>query len=232
MKTFSKLVFWAAITMTIAIVSCGKDDDAPATSIVDNNLSATVSNVDPSIEVVKLLVDCELEMNWVLDEETGENKLVTTVMGGQIIASGSYAGGKLTMNLPATVSDEYLEPIFEDDEVPAGVSVSNLNTKGIGGFLVGYDKDNNAIGWFFYGKLDYEKEEAVIAALAYVDSDAIVTGKTTNNDVFKVTATFDYNLKKGWNFMYVLFSGDEKDGLVIRTTTSNPGGMKWVFLKY
>ena len=233
MKHFSRLFFFAAVAITIAMVGCSKDDDAPATSIVDNNISVTVPNVDSKVEVVKLLVDCELEVNWAFDEETGKGKFVTTVMGGEVIASGSYAGGKLTMNLPATVENKYLEPMYENAEVPAGVSVSNRDSKGIGGFLVGYDKDDNAVGWFFYGKLDEEKEEFVIAALTYVDSDVIITGKTSIADEFiKATATFDCNFKKGWNFMYVLFSGDEKEGLVTRTTTSNPGGLVWVFRKF
>jgi len=214
------------------MVGCDKGDDAPETSIVNNNISVTVPDVDPQVENVKLLVDCTIHLDWVVDEQTGEGKFTTSVTG-QEIANGSFSGGKLTMNLPATVNDEYLESMYENAEVPAGISVSNSGAKGTGGFLVGYDKDGNMLGWFFYGKFDEEKEEFLMAALTYVDSDVLITGKTPiESEYIKATAIFDCNFKKGWNFMYVIFSGDEEVDLVTKTTTSNPGGLVWIFEKF
>jgi len=234
MRNLSRLVFLAAMTVTVVMVGCNKDkdDDAPATSIVKNNISVTVPDVDPQVENVKLLVDCTIHLNWVVDEQTGEGKFTTNVTG-QEIARGSFSGGKLTMNLPETVANEYLVSIYENAEVPAGISVSNSSAKGIGGFLVGYDRDENTLGWFFYGKYDRKKEEFLMAALTYVDNDVLITGKTSIYDEYiKATAIFDCNFMKGWNFMYVIFSGDDEVDLVTKTTTTNPGGLVWLFEKF
>ena len=224
MKTFSRLIFLMA--MTVAIVGCSKDDYTPETSIVNNNLSATIPNVPSEVVNVKLFIDCTIEGEWIWDKDTQTLRLKTTFIEGEEIASGNYSGGKLTMNLPATIDNKYLEPMIDNIEVPDGMSVSNRDCKGIGGCLVGYDKDGNALGWFFYGKFDEENEEVLAAGICYVDSDAIITGKTTFGELIKGTATYDCNFKKGWNFMYIIISVDEKEEcLLTKTTTSNPGGI-------
>ena len=230
MKTFSRLTF--LMTMTVAIVGCSKDDDAPETSIVNNNLSVTIPNVPAEVVNVKLFVDCTIEGEWIWDKDTQTLRLETTFIEGEEIASGNYSGGKLTMNLPATVDNRYLEPMIENIEAPVGMSVSNRDCKGIGGCLVGYDKDGNALGWFFYGKFDEENEEVLAAGICYVDSDAIITGETPFGELIKGTATYDCNFKKGWNFLYIIFSFDEEKGLLTKTTTSNPGGLIWIFAEF
>ena len=232
MRYLSKLFFLTAMSMTVAIVGCDKDDDdAPETSIVNNNISVTVPNVPPEVKNVKLLVDCTINLDWVVDEETGEGGFKTNITGEEI-EIGFYSGSKLTIDLPETLDNQFLDMTIKNIEVPDGISVSNCDSKGIGGFLVGYDNDGNQVGWFFYGKFDEEKERFLMAMLSYIDSDVIITGETTIGELIKAKAIYDCNLKKGWNFLYILFSGDEENGLVTRTTTSNPGGLVWIFEKF
>ena len=223
----------AVFAVSVVITSCDKGDNVPATSIVNNNISVTVSDVDPEVTNVKLLVNSEINIDWFWDEEAGKIIGTTTSVTGEEIASGSFINGKLSMNLPATVDSKCLTPMYDDMEVPAGVSMSNNNVEGTGGvFLVGYDKDENVSGLFFYGKLDEKTRQIIMAALIYVDNDVIITGTYSNNDeIIKSTITYDCNFKKGWNFMYVLISGDGEGRLIGRTTTENPGGLKWVFGK-
>ena len=223
----------AVIALSAALTSCDKNDDAPATSIVNNNISVTVSDVDAEVENVKLLTDCTIDVDWVWDEENRKIVGTTTSVTGEEIARGVFSGGRLTMNLPETVENRYLKPMYDNMEVPDGVLMSNHNVKGTGGvFLVGYDKDNKETGLFFYGKFDEDAEQIIMAALVYVDNDVIITGSYSNNDdMIKTTVSYDCNLKKGWNFMYVLLSGDGEGRLTGRTTTENPGGLKWVYGK-
>ena len=224
---------FAVFAVSAAITSCDKNDNDPATSIVNNKISETVSEVDADVANVKLLVNSEINVDWVWDEEAGKIIGTTTSVTGEEIASGAFVNGRLTMNLPATVDSRFLTPMYDDMEVPAGVSMSNYHVKGTGGvFLVGYDSDGNETGLFFYGKLDEATKQIIMAALIYVDNDVIITGTYSNNDeIIKSTVTYDCNFKKGWNFMYILLSGDGEGRLTGRTTTKNPGGLKWVFGK-
>jgi len=228
-----RLIFFAVLAVSAAFASCDKDDDAPATSIVNNNISVTVSNVDADVENVKLLANSEISVNWVWDDETGKIVGSTTSVTGEEIARGSFSDGRLTMNLPATVDSRFLTPMYDDMEVPAGVSMSNNHVKGTGGvFLVGYDSDGNETGLFFYGKLDEATKQIIMAGLVYMDNDVIITGSFSNNEeIIKSTVIYDCNFKKGWNFMYVLLSGDGEGRLTGKTTTTNPGGLKWVYGK-
>jgi hypothetical protein len=238
-----KKIVWnyliVTIVMSAVFTACDNDDatpettKTPETSIVSNNISVAVSYIDAEVENVKLLVNSEINVDWVLDEETGMIIGSTTTVTGEEIARGSFSGGILTMNLPATVDNKYLQPMFDDMEVPAGVSMSNSNTKGTGGvFLVGYDRNGNETGLFFYGKLDEETKQIIMAALAYVDNDLIITGSFSDDDgIIKSTISYDCNFRKGWNFMYVLLSSDGEGRLIGRTTTENPGGLKWVYGK-
>ena len=223
----------AVFVVLAAITSCDKDGGDPATSIVNNNISVTVSDVDGEVENVKLLANSEINVDWVWDKEAGKIVGATTSVTGEEIARGTFSGGRLTMNLPATVDSKYLTPMYDDMEVPAGVSMSNYNVKGTGGvFLVGYDSDGNETGLFFYGKFDEKTEQIIMSALIYVDNDVIISGAYSNNDeIIKSTVSYDCNLRKGWNFMYVLLSSDGEGRLIGRTTTENPGGLKWVYGK-
>jgi len=92
-----------------------------------------------------------------------------------------------------------------------------------------------------YGKvINKSKRLEASGSLMYADSDVSFTGTGTFTNTYEgITyegiATYSLNLKKGWNFVYMI--GEDytetatKITSKIKITTSDPGGLKWYLEK-
>lgn len=184
-------------------MGCDKDDDDPETSVVaGNKITATVSA--PNVAKVKAMVYYE-----------GEGD----VGGESIIAECDYSNGGFTLTLPENVDAKYLETLsnyeFED-----GISISDKNVKTCSIDIYGYNAAGAEAGTFWYESKTCE------AGFMYVDRNVTVTGSHTYSDGEK--EVYNMSLVKGWNIVYM--TETEKDDVYTYTaTTSNPGGLSWVF---
>ncbi len=186
--------------------SCKKDDDGPGTSsIEDNKITATVSA--SNVDNVKALVDV-----------SGDNMGNLT---GTSVANSSFSNG-FTLTLPATVDAKYLEE-FDDDDFPSGISVSDKSAKTGEIVIVGYDKAGAQLGTFWYASNTWD------AGFIYADKNVTITGSGT--DKYGDTEVYNVSLVKGWNIIYGTET-EKNDVSTYTYTTSDPGGLKWVFDDY
>jgi hypothetical protein len=183
-------------------VGCKDDDDGPETSTVaGNKITATVSA--SGVVKVKAFIDA--------GHYDGERS--------PAIAECDYSNG-FTLALPETVDTKYLDPIDAWFLSGNEVSTSDENAKMNELVIAGYNADGNRTGTFYYESKTWD------AIFVYADRNVTVTGSYTYSDGDK--EIYNISLVKGWNIVYI--TGSEKNDVVTDTyTTSNPGGMSWVF---
>ncbi|MDR2621645.1 MAG: hypothetical protein LBC48_03575 [Dysgonamonadaceae bacterium] len=214
---FLKVAF-VSLSAVVAFSSCDKDDDDNGgfnNMVQDNTITAVVengNNYNDKIDTVKIRA-------W--DENTSSYKT---------LASTDYSNGGFTLQLPATVSDHYLYELFGDDEIPEGVSVSNLDVKTLDEEIGAYQSDSEySIGEFYHGTKDW------YGMLIYVDGDVNVTGSFTETEydeyddkTYTEKIKYNVHLKKGWNIAYA--KETEKGTLREYEVSSQvPSGAKWYF---
>jgi hypothetical protein len=133
------------------------------------------------------------------------------------VDGGTVSGGKLTLTLPATVADQYLEPFPAD----SGVTVSPADIKGL--WLEGFDLvDGDTI----YEVIKFGDYKGIF--YLYASKAGAVTGTEKDGGS---TMTYSLTLKQGWNEVYYHSEQQETGGRISSMTTdlSNvPADMKWV----
>lgn len=164
----------------------------------------------------------------------GENPSIPYTGSGKVYAEegifvlGTITGGKLTLNLPKTVSEENLILYQFSD----GITVSPADVK-----MIGLDFDD---GFYFAANdkeaIYYMKETAIASdILAYVYSikAATITGTHTylysHND--EETHIWNVSFQSGWNTMWVHMNGtfDNYTEATIKTDlVGMPSDLKWV----
>ncbi|MDR1340600.1 MAG: hypothetical protein LBK58_11195 [Prevotellaceae bacterium] len=216
-RNFLMMAFVSLFTV-VALCSCNKDedenDDKGGNGVIQNNTVTAVVENGASYNSKIDLVEAVTYSN--------DDKLIT-------LASAPYTNGGFTLNLPASLGAQYLEPLFdEEDEIPDGVTVSNPNVKTGEAILDAY-KSDSYVGSFYHGNGDWEGE------LIYVDGDVSISGSGTETwtygegteyeETYTNTYRYNCNLRKGWNIMYE--KRTEKDSY--EYTTQAPANVKWYF---
>jgi hypothetical protein len=213
MKKSFLIMAFVSLFMVVAICSCdnnenGEEEEIPTSTsaIPDNILTVRVENGDSyndEVDTVKLVYSTNKD----------EDEYVE-------LARATYSNGGFTLQLPETVSDAYLWSLKEwaDDE---GLKVSNPNVKTV-------DFDDTHINAYklgeYAGTFVYLNAPADSysdsGGLMYVTDDVIITGSIKDGSFEE---KYSLNLKKGWNFVYGIESGNNTDVI----TTAAPSGMKW-----
>jgi hypothetical protein len=224
-KNFLMMAF-VCLFIGVTISSCKKDDKEDENNgSIGNTLTVTVENgssLNGKIDAVKAKIDYE-KSNGGWDE--------------YIAASAPYSNGGFTLQLPETVSDTYLGA-FDTDEIPDGVTVSNLNAKIGWGYIEAYKEDEN-VGYFYLGTgttdADWEGE------LIYSNGDVNITGTETDvyswesdGETYTETETNKYSmyLKNGWNIVYEKWTEKGNNTEEYELTTTAPSGAKWYYYDY
>jgi hypothetical protein len=215
-RDYFKMAF-VSLFAVVALCSCSKDNDdnndKAGNSVIQNNtISVSVENgasYSGKIDIVKAEIYSE-----------SDNEYVPLV-------SVPYNSGVFTINLPANVGAQHLSPPFEDEDEMQGLTVSNPNVKGGSVDLDAY-KSNSEIGLFYLETGDWE------GSLIYVDGNLNITGShTETGDGWTETLKYNYNLRKGWNIVYVKETSKGNNSYDVEFTTQVPGGeAKWYFHEY
>lgn len=219
MNKFCLLSIVTCICLSSVFTSCKKDDDGPGTSAVSSLIAKVEggSAYNSKVDVVKVLLNID---------ETYDSKTQEYIWVGDEVASGSYADGGFTIDLPETVSSKYLSTLY----APDGINISDTKAQvGMSGFLIGY-KSGVEVGEFVYAKVNGDDVEPT-GMFFYADRDVTMTGSASEKDgSYTDNYSFNVSFKKGWNIVYASYD-ESKDGktTTYSLTTSDPGNMKWYF---
>jgi hypothetical protein len=133
------------------------------------------------------------------------------------VDGGKVTGGKLTLSLPATVDNQYLESFSGNP----GVTVSPADIQGME--VEEFDLVDGETIYYFYKK--HNQTNSGIIYL-YASKAGTITGKEAEGHT-----TYNLTLKKGWNATY-WHSEVRDNGNRISTMTTDlsnvPKDMKWV----
>jgi len=215
MKRVFNVLLLAMIILPWGFISCDKEDKDPIEDSVVYTITAAVENGnDYKIDAVKAFTGTDEIINF----ETGE------------IASSDYKNGGFTLSLPKTIENQYLELLFEEDEIPDAIKISDVNTKFCYLLIVAYQSGTKA-GEFEYKYLSADETVEIRAFYMYIDRDCSIKGSYTEIDEDETYRTYNVSLKKGWNIMYV-YSRWTESGLRSEATSSVQSGLKWYFYEY
>jgi hypothetical protein len=200
----------------VALCSCSKDDDEEnSNGSIPNKMVIAVENgasYNEKIDVVKVEIYSESSNNYVP------------------LVSAPYENGGFTLDLPESVSAQYLEGIDFEEGVPQGLTVSNLNAK-IGWVYLSAYKLSDETGYFYHGTGDWE------GGLVYLDSDYNMTGSHTESEtyeevIYTYKETYNVHGKRGWNMVYEKETNKGNNSYEYEMTTAVPAGAKWSFYDY
>jgi hypothetical protein len=154
-----------------------------------------------------------------------------------LIAQAPYQNNGFTLNLPATLTDDQMTLITEEDDVN-GFIISDEDAKILSfEYINGYDANDEMIGEFY---LEKENNPCYYVYWIYVDRDVTVTGEYTEvygDDELDCKFQANLNLTKGWNIAYDTYlwgaeTGKGYDENIF--TTQKPAGANyaWTFYDY
>jgi hypothetical protein len=209
MKKVFLIMALVSLTTVAIFNSCSKDgkeneNENGGNTSIGNTVTAVVedgSSYNETIDNVKVVI------------EAANNYEVT---------SASYSDGGFVLELPASVSDQYLESIESsfDNDIPAGITISNSGVKTATAYILAYKADKST-GTFYCGASGWT------GFLLYADADVSITG--TYTDEYGVGHNINNHLIKGWNIVYVK-STNEATGMYYYETTQAPSGARWYFV--
>ena len=167
------------------LVSCEKDDDIGGNEGSVSKIVAT--NVYSHVEIATVKA-------WVgyRDYDYGDY---------DVIAQAPYKNNGFTLELPASLSANYLRPIsslIADEEDVHFFSISDKTVRGCFLDIIAYDSDDRRIGYHltYVGTNDYVFCDVF---WLYVNKDVVIKGKYED---YWDREIIDLNLKKGWNICY------------------------------
>jgi len=225
----------AAITVTlmIAAVACKKDskskggDDPPdGDGMVISATNIIVDYDDSDVVKVKAMAGY-----YDYDEyKAGES---------------NYKNNSFKITLSETVPNKYLFSAYdylEDEELLEDLQVNPINAKICPLDFRAYDRYDDEIGGFY--QEDERSYSYTYATYVYADRNFTAKGTYSYQDYDYSCSCYDYyyetwnlNLKKGWNIMYI--SGEwTSDGCcydeTAKFTTQKPSGinLKWYYYDY
>lgn len=198
------------LTISLAVVnftSCNNDEpDRPDTTVTEIRATNITGNTS-GVETVKLIGD------WMYRDD---EFIIYTISQAPFVNNG------FTLNLPATLDDRFLFPMWGEEEAEEGVTISDKEAKIFVAIeFFGFDSAGNPIGDFAF--IAESDEISYIAAWLYADRNFSMTGEIDGERV-------DMSFRKGWNIMYSAFN--ETEGLF--STTQKPAGVEfeWSFYRY
>jgi hypothetical protein len=144
--------------------------------------------------------------------------------GSYEVVSGNYTNGGFTLNLPETVDAQYLHPMSDEEYLAPlegpGMRISDANAQIAILQIDGY-KSNVRVGNLMYIR-EPELSSETEGEFVYSDRDVTLTGSFTNRGGYEIIMIV--SLKRGWNIRYYVQTPTETT-----YSTSDPGGLKWVF---
>jgi hypothetical protein len=221
MKRHFLLLASVSLLAAITFCACDKDDDKD-----DNAATSTIPAGEYTIEV---------ENGKEYNSDIDSVKLVIEYDDVVVheVCSGRYAKGKVTLDLPESLPSKYLIELEDvSDEFPDDINVSNSSVKIGGTELRAYKKNgyyNNHVGDIYHGTDECK------GGLMYANGDATITGsgkreETKDGQKISVNFSFNVNLKKGWNIIYIklayTITGKAVSG-TYEMTTQAPAGAAW-----
>jgi len=207
-QTMTKSWFFLTLGIaTITFFACSKDDDSEGNDKNAFTINAVnVINGSDRISTVSAVI-------W-RDE-----------ISRQTIAQTQFQNNGFTLQLPATVSDEYLEPLFYSLE--EGITISNT-VRGVSFWnLRAYNSDDNRIGILYYASADFDDDVdniMVAASWIYVDRNVTVSGQIKGVDerngiVYEYINNYNLTLRRGWNIIYEIGTINELENNITYTHT-------------
>ncbi|MDR3115550.1 MAG: hypothetical protein LBU25_08520 [Treponema sp.] len=155
--------------------------------------------------------------------------------------AGTVTDGKLTLNLPATVPEDYLETIKAVFKLSDSATVSSQDAKIFRGrFCLVNDKTY----WLFYEKIAPSEEYYISyvyspEAVSVIGVERAIETNENNEKSYSWVKNYNLRLKKGWNLVYIVtyILDDSKNIETVTYSTdlsnSMPSGMEWVLnLRY
>ena len=198
----------AALTaLALIVTACDKNNGGNGnnngTAFVIN--AANVENGNSNIATVKALMYNDI--------------------GSQVVALAEYKNGGFVLNLPANVPDEYLEPIYYDDELSGMISDKKAQIGNV--YIYAYDINENQIGGFYYYPINYIENVDCETEIMYADRYFTMNGTFTD---YGDTIVYNCTFKRGWNIMYCI-GYDYDDYYKVLVTTQKPSGInfKWYY---
>ena len=143
------------------------------------------------------------------------------------ITKTPFHNNGFTLQLPATISDNFLSPIIGNFPYNAIIR-GNPNARWQQSIeLVALNENGNGIGRIYLvGGIDIGNRFGTYARWLYVDSDFSVVG---SGEFYGVRRVVNIDLKRGWNIVYETLSFDN-DVFVHTMTSQRPSGMFfWTF---
>ena len=187
------------LLFTAMLTSCSKDDDYKGAS---STVKGTISSEHADWAEVGVSFDY------------GDTWAVTTPI----------SNGKFTLELP-TPDAKYLEPIMEDDDMPAAIKVSDKNAIGCGAvFCV---RKGSQIEEMVLIDIKIAQTVSISAvSYMYVDRKVNITGSYDDEDG---KTTLDMKLKPGWNTVVATLKASKSGKITMTVKTGNPpSGAVWV----
>ena len=163
------------------------------------------------------------------------------VLRYEILGEAPFQNSGFTMQLPATLPDNFLRLVTDLFPDFAEITVTgNSNARWLPGIdLVAFDESGNEIGVFnLVGEIDIENRTGTTVRWVYVDSNVSVIVPNTATrwgQTFVYYTAANLNLRKGWNIVYATISVENIENISHITTTlttQRPSGVffAWTFI--
>jgi hypothetical protein len=208
----------ALILVAVVFGSCGDNDPKlpDNTVIAARNVAALSGNTD-EIALVRAMA-----YDWDGD-------------GWTSIAEATFQNNGFTLQLPASLPDNFLRPIagrFPDNAAITLTGNSNAKWSPVIEFVALCENDNATGSIHLVGGVEIENLTGTAASWVYANSDVSVTGDFQLDGDFLSRIVINLNLRKGWNNVYTTAS-TENDIFVLTTTTQRPSGFFiWTYISW
>lgn len=203
-KTFCTILIAASLFFS----GCNDSDK-------EENAKMVSGRFDGKITVTK--IENADEFSSVLDK-VQQVRVMDFYYPSKTLAFGSYANGAFTLNLPETLSDDVLYPIYQQFERENLFPVEYLSENDMDAKIAvvdfyAFDIDDEEIGGFYHSN----DKETVYVHYLYINKD--VTINISNED-----GIYRAMFEKGWNKLYII-----EDEERYEVTTRSVSGLKWYF---
>ncbi len=165
------------------------------------------------------------EITAIVDTHGVKVAEVKVIVNGYELAVAPYKNGGFTLNLPSTVSAQYLK------KEAVGIA-SDVNVKTTDFARIEAYNKTTPVGSFLF-KTGGSNTGKVISPFFYVDRDVTLNGSYPHEKEEGKTLTCICNnvsLKKGWTKTYSISeTNSSPNGVTTKLTTTEQSGLEWHF---